>query len=517
MDLKEIGEEILKDRILFQLSNLAKDKDIPLFLVGGYVRDLFLGRHHPLCGQAGKDYDFTLPRKAASFISLIEESLHLHFFKVGKEEMDTVTYRTIKEDMSIDLTFFHEGRIDEDLRRRDFTINAIAFSLRDETFHWVEGALQDIEKRVIRTVSNHSIDQDPLRMLRAVRYLCTLDGFVLNAALKEEISHKNELVRKLPGERIKMELDHILLSPQPAVGMKSLYETSLLLTLLPEMKGLETLGQNEHHHLNVLSHTLLMVEKISWALAWIALHGRKIDTFDGAKPRFLNRGKKRRSVSTLSIPRALVLSAVEGSDRGVEWVDLPPEDGLSLYYAALFHDMGKQDTYSKDEKGRVHFYYHESFSSQRAEGIMERLRFSNSMRSRILRLIQNHMRILNLSRETKETALKRLVHQMGDETPLLVLLALADKEASRGILSIQVDEVVEGHCLRILHLFTEKGIVHPLPLITGHDVMALGFSSGPKVGEILNFFREKQVEGEIKTRGEALKILKGQFAKGSDP
>jgi len=488
MDLEEIGKEILKDRILFQLSNLAKDKEIPLFLVGGYVRDLFLGRHRPLCGQAGpaywqaqnragsrqagKDYDFTLPREAASFISLIEERLHLHFFKVGKEEMDTVTYRMIKKDMSIDLTFFQGGRIDEDLRRRDFTINAIAFSLRDETFHWVEGALQDIEKRVIRTVSNHSIDQDPLRMLRAVRYLCTLDGFVLNAALKEEISHKNELVRKLPGERIKMELDHILLSPQPAVGMKSLYETSLLLTLLPEMKGLETLGQNEHHHLNVLSHTLLMVEKISWALAWIALHGRKID--------------------------------------------LPPEDGLSLYYAALFHDMGKQDTYSKDEKGRVHFYYHESFSSQRAEGIMERLRFSNSMRSRILRLIQNHMRILNLSRETKETALKRLVHQMGDETPLLVLLALADKEASRGILSIQVDEVVEGHCLRILHLFTEKGIVHPLPLITGHDVMALGFSSGPKVGEILNFFREKQVEGEIKTRDEALKILKGQFVKGSD-
>jgi poly(A) polymerase len=488
MDLKEIGEEILRDRLLFQLSNLAKGKDIPLFLVGGYVRDLFLGRHRPVCRQGGpafrrapnragseqtgKDYDFTLPREATSFISSIEESLHLHFFKVGKEEMDTVTYRTIKEDMSIDLTFFHEGRIDEDLRRRDFTINAIAFSLRDETFHWVEGALQDIEKRLIRTVSSHSIDQDPLRMLRAIRYLCTLDGFTMDPALKEEISQKRELICKLPGERMKMELDHILLSPQPAVGMKSLYETSLLLTLLPEMRGLETLGQDEHHHLNVLSHTLLMVEKISWALEWIALHGREID--------------------------------------------LPPEDWLTLYYAALFHDMGKQDTYSKDGKGKVHFYCHESFSSQRAEGIMEKLRFSNSMRSRILRLIQNHMRILNLSRETKEAALKRLVHQMGDETPLLVLLTLADKEASRGILSIQVDEVVEGHCLRILHLFTEKGIVHPLPLITGHDVMALGFPSGPKVGEILNFFREKQVEGEIKTRDEALKILKEQFGRSGD-
>jgi poly(A) polymerase len=121
------------------------------------------------------------------------------------------------------------------------------------------------------------------------------------------------------------------------------------------------------------------------------------------------------------------------------------------------------------------------------------------------------MRILNLSRETKETALKRLIHQMGEETPLLVLLTLADKEASRGILSIQVDEVVEDHCLRILKLFEEKEIVHPPPLITGHDVMALGYPSGPKVGQILNFIRGKQVEGEIKTREEALEVLRERF------
>ena len=78
------------------------------------------------------------------------------------------------------------------------------------------------------------------------------------------------------------------------------------------------------------------------------------------------------------------------------------------------------------------------------------------------------MRILNLSRETREGALKRLVNEMGDETPLLVLLTLADKEASRGILSIQLDEVVEDHCLRILKLFKEKEVVHPVPLSLIH-------------------------------------------------
>jgi CRISPR/Cas system-associated endonuclease Cas3-HD len=211
-----------------------------------------------------------------------------------------------------------------------------------------------------------------------------------------------------------------------------------------------------------------MIDKIAWALTWLAQRGR-----------------------------GLCLSQ---------------EERLCLYYTALFHDMGKQDTYSRDEKGRVHFYHHEAFSSQRADGIMERLRFSNPVRNKVLRLIQHHMRILNLAPDTKDTALKRLVHQMGEETPLLVVHTLADKEASRGILSIEIDDVVEGHSLRTLDLLREKEIVHPPRLITGHDVMALGYSSGPRVGQILSFIRGKQVEGEIKTREDVLKLLKEHFA-----
>jgi poly(A) polymerase len=121
------------------------------------------------------------------------------------------------------------------------------------------------------------------------------------------------------------------------------------------------------------------------------------------------------------------------------------------------------------------------------------------------------MRILNMPRETRDGALKRLVNQMGEETPLLVLHTLADKEASRGILSIQIDEVVEDHCLKVLDFYREKDIVHPSPLITGHDVMALGYLPGPRIGQILNYIRQKQVEGEIKNREEALKMLREKF------
>jgi tRNA nucleotidyltransferase/poly(A) polymerase len=460
--MEKIRQEILKDPFLSKLSSLAKQKKIPIYLVGGYLRDLFLGTPR-------KDYDLTLPKDASLFITTIEASLGLHFFKVGKEEMNTTTYRMIKEDMSVDFTFLQGETIEEDLRRRDFNINAVAFSLIDETFYWAEGSLADIREKLIRTVSNHSIDLDPLRMLRAIRYLCTLDGFVMDKSLKEEISLKKGKIFSLPGERIKTELDQILRSPRPAIGTKFLYESDLLLTLFPEFRGLESIGQGGHHHLNVLPHILLMVEKVSWALEWITSRGIKIS--------------------------------------------LTEEDQLSLYYATLFHDLGKQDTFSINEKGGVHFYYHESYSCQRTEGVMARLRFSNPLKNKILRLIQHHMRILNMPSETKEGALKRLVNQMGEETPLLVLHTLADKEASRGILSIQMDDVVENHCLQILEFFKEKDIVHPPLFITGHDVMALGYSPGPRVGQVLNFIRQKQVEGEIKNRGEALKILKEKFGR----
>ncbi len=458
--MKNIKQEIHKDPLLSKLSRLAKEKRIPLFLVGGYLRDLLFGTER-------KDYDFALPKNASSSIKIIEEALCLHFFKVGKEEANTVTYRIIQEGLSVDIAFLQGETIEEDLKRRDFTINAMAFSLRDETFHSVEGSAEDVGKKLIRTVSANSIDKDPLRMLRAIRYFCTLEGFTMDEDLIREISSKKDQIKRIPGERIKTELDQILLSSRAFVGMKSLYESTLLLNLFPEFGGLENLGQGGYHHLNVLPHILLMIEKISWALEWIASRGANIS--------------------------------------------LPEEDRLALYYAALFHDIGKQDTYSEDEKGRAHFYTHESYSCQRAEGIMERLRFSNHLRNRVLHLVQHHMRIHNLPGGTREGALKRLVNQMGEETPLLVLHTLADKEASRGILSVEIDEVVEGHCLRILEWYREKDIVHPPPLINGDDVMALGYSPGPQVGRILGFIRQKQVEGEIKNREEALEVLKERF------
>ena len=190
MALKDLDREILEDPILLRLSNLAKKEKVPLFLVGGYLRDLWLSRQR-------KDYDFALPREASPFITVIETAFQIRFFRVGKEEA-TTTFRVVQPDMSMDITFLQGQNLEEDLLRRDFTINTLAYSLEDGTWHWAKGALDDIENRRIRTVTDRSIERDPLRMLRAIRYLCTLDDFSMDENLKEEISSKRDLISRHP-------------------------------------------------------------------------------------------------------------------------------------------------------------------------------------------------------------------------------------------------------------------------------------------------------------------------------
>ena len=106
MDEKTIIRKALDDPILFKLSTLAKEKGVPLFLVGGYLRDVLLGAHLPGFQQVGMDYDFALPKKFSSFISTMEHAFQFHFFKVGKEDAGTITYRMMRRGVSIDLTFF---------------------------------------------------------------------------------------------------------------------------------------------------------------------------------------------------------------------------------------------------------------------------------------------------------------------------------------------------------------------------------------------------------------------------
>ena len=203
--------------------------------------------------------------------------------------------------------------------------------------------LHDIDQRLIRYPNRETITSDPLRMLKAIRHFAALDGFALDPELKEAITSCKDLIRTTAPERIKYELDLIMLSQGVARGMEMLGETGLIFEIIPELMALRTMDREKQFSLETYGHTMLGFS-------------------------FLN-------------------------PRGGHYVS-DPASLKDVGYALLFHDLGKAHTYSYDEKKQlVHFFNHERISRDIAAAIMDRLRFSTQESKRICSLIEHHMRI----------------------------------------------------------------------------------------------------------------------------
>ncbi|MCJ7663809.1 MAG: HD domain-containing protein, partial [Desulfobacterales bacterium] len=187
------------------------------------------------------------------------------------------------------------------------------------------------------------------------------------------------------------------------------------------------------------------------------------------------------------------------------------QDSLILGYAALFHDLGKPATQSIDEGGEVHFYGHPEQSSCLAQVIMRRLKFTNRVRDGVVLVVENHMRILTLATgEPLDKALRRLIHAMGQEIRLLLLLGLAET-GSKGNGERGEQGRFMGLCRRIWDLYKREDLVAPEPLLQGRDLLALGHAPGPRMGEILNKVRERQIVGELRNKEEALQFVKEEY------
>ncbi len=206
---QKVIEKIHRDRVLITLASIAKREKVELYLVGGIIRDLTLGRGR-------QDYDFVLQQRNMTFVHKFRQELKGHLFSMGKDEKQRV-YRILTGNEILDFNVIDGSTIGEDLQKRDFTINAMAYSLHEHRFYFHPGAEEDIDKKLIRMVSSRGFDRDPLRMIRGVRYLCILEGFRWDEKTKGIIRRKPSLVRSISVERIKMEMDRILLSPKPSL------------------------------------------------------------------------------------------------------------------------------------------------------------------------------------------------------------------------------------------------------------------------------------------------------------
>jgi poly(A) polymerase len=355
--------------------------------------------------------------------------------------------------------------IAQDLMRRDFTINAIAYAFAEGRFYAVPQAMDDMKARRVSLVTSHALEMDPLRMLRAIRYRCTLPGFELTEPLKAGIRRNAGLLSAVAAERIRAELDEIILSPASAQGLRLMHELGLLFRVFPELVPLAGLPQGRHHVTDALSHTIEVVEEVD---------------------RLAREGN----------PFAFRPTA---------------QDSLILGYAALFHDLGKPATQTFDEGGEVHFYGHPQESSSLAREIMRRLKFANKIKEGVVLLVGNHMRILTLARGApQDKAVRRLINIMGEEIRLLLLLGLAETGSKAGVEDEEQRRFL-SLCRRIWDLYEREDLIEPEPLLKGRDLLALGFAPGPRMGEILDEVKKRQIAGELRDKEGALRFVKDEY------
>jgi poly(A) polymerase len=456
-NLSEVARQISADPLIEQVAEIARQKKISLYLVGGAIRDTLLGRKI-------KDYDFVLEKIRIPFLNQLRDLLGASLFPIGKGKLERV-YRLVKGDQTLDFAGMSGDDIGQDLMRRDFTINAIAYAFAEGRFYADPRAISDIKAGGIVLVSPQALQADPLRMLRAIRYRCTLPGFDLTAPVREKIARRRKLLSSVTPERIRTELDEIILSPLPAQGLLLMHELGLLPCVFPELTPLEGLPQGRHHFMDALSHTIEVVGEAD-------ILARKGNPF---------------------------------SFRPTE------QQRLILGYAALFHDLGKPSTQSIDEEGEVHFYDHPQHSARLALGMMRRLKFASRVRDGVILLVENHMRILTLATgEPLDKALRRLIHAMGEEIKSLLLLGLAET-GSKGKGNKDEQERFMNLCRRIWGLYEKEDLIAPEPLLRGRDLLAMGHAPGLSMGEILNEVRRRQIAGELRTMEEALRFVEEHY------
>jgi len=432
------------NRLFHTLAERFERAGKELYLVGGSVRDRLLRRPSP-------DMDFASDATPDETERILAQpwprGIHVAIYKVGEkfgtigavidgQRVEITTYRgeVYGETRKPEVQFVRS--LEEDLSRRDFTINAMAMSVDGKLIDPF-GGRSDLAGRYLRAVGSPAerFKEDPLRMLRAVRFSCQL-GFDIERETYAAIIRSAKTLQKISWERRAEEMNKILLSPRPAEGLKLLYNLFLLDHVIPEllpMIGLQQRG--DYHHKDVWRHTLLVVEHT--------------------------------------------------------------EPDLALRWAAVLHDIAKPATKSVDN-GEVHFFGHEVIGSEMAKDVLTRLRCGSELIERVTKLVRLHQRINLYESDWTVGAVRRFVREAGDELPLLFALSRADitsqREAKVAARMALVREL-EGRVERLRAEEETEKIKSPLD---GNELMAIfGRGPGPWIKEVKERLLNAVLDGEI--------------------
>jgi poly(A) polymerase len=421
-----------------------------LALVGGPVRDAVLGRRGP-------DLDFTTD----AVPDVTEPLLHGWADAVWTIGRDYGTIGGRRGDVVVEITTYRSERyaaasrnpevkfgknLEEDLRRRDFTVNAMAVELPSMTFVDPFGGLDDLIRKRLRTpgAAEESFTDDPLRMMRAARFAAQL-GFDVDPAVVAAMTAMAGRIEIIAAERIKAEFEKTVLAPDPAAGLRLLVDTGLADHVLPELSALRLLIDEHHRHKDVYEHTLTVLE-------------RAIRLEDGPE------------------------GPVPGPD-------------LVLRLAALLHDIGKPRT-RRFEPGGVSFHHHEVVGAKMAAARLRALRFDRDTVKHVARLVELHLRFHGYGdAEWTDSAVRRYVTDAGPLLERLHKLTRADCTTRNRRKAERLAAAYDALEARIKRLQEQEELDAVRPDLDGNAIMQiLGIPPGREVGEAWRYLKDLRME-----------------------
>jgi poly(A) polymerase len=486
--------------LLTRVSSFLASQNIEAYIVGGFIRDVLLGRKTAdidiaVAGDSLKTSAQVANTLGGKYVPL-DEANQIGRVILADEEAPTTSKR-----WEIDFSPLR-GSITEDLAQRDFTIDALATELsqlaaghRDVPIIDPFSGLTDLREGVIRAVSAKVFQSDAARLLRGVRLAHEL-GFIIERQTETLIKRHSHLVSDVAGERLREELLRLLAIPGGEKPLAHLDELGLLTALIPELLPEKGVTQPKEHFWDVFTHSLKTVAAADF---------------------LLRRGDWEYAPDE-------VLAAAPWSAKLNEHFNQTVSSGSTrrtlVKLAALLHDIAKPQTKTTEANGRTRFLGHGEQGAEIAAGILERLRFSSKEIKLVANMIRHHLRPTQMSQEglPSPRAIYRYFRDTGDSGVDILLLSLADHLATRGpnlkLGSWREHTQVVSYVLA--KRFEEVRVVTPPKLINGHDLIKIfGLSPGPEVGRLLEIAREAQASGELNTREEALSYI-GQHLKGSD-
>lgn len=442
--------EELQHPIFFFIKELADKTNTEVYVIGGYVRDRIMGR--PFKNDVdilviGSGIDFAtklgerLHTKVAVYKSfgtamLVYDGLDVEFVGARKESYRRDSRKPIVED----------GTLQDDQNRRDFTINAMAYSLNSETYGQLLDpfdGLADIENRIIRTplAPNETFSDDPLRMMRAIRFATQLN-FKIDVQAIEAIVETKDRIQIISKERITDEMNKIILSKKPSIGFKYLFDTGLLALVFPAMAN---------------------------------LYG--VDYVDG-------KGHKDNFYHTLEV-----------LDNVAE-----TSDDLWLRWAAIMHDIAKPATKRFDKRIGWTFHGHEDKGARMVPKLFAEMKLPlNEKMKFVQKLVQLHLRPIVLAQDiVTDSAVRRLLFEAGDDIDALMLLCHADVTTKNEFKKKKYRDNFELVKQKLKDVEERDHLRNWQPPVTGEDIMHV-FDLGPsrQVGIIKNAIREAILDGEI--------------------